>query len=185
MGSTAADKLTGTAMLPRRYTQAHKEAIIGAYVVRGMTAGQVVGLATCGELVHPSGGRLAPFSVGENSVRSIATRARRAEAAAEAATELLDMPARDAVEVCRRRLLTVIDSAMDYVEIELDAGRWPRGDIIRQLCRATWELAAIPGPYEPPPAPPGAKADGVRRGGETRGGLAGPIVAAFRAGRGW
>ena len=45
------------------------------------------------------------------------------------------------------------------------------------------ELAAIPGPNDPHPLAPGAKINGMRNGGETRGGLAGKILAAHRTDR--
>jgi hypothetical protein len=137
----------------------------------------VVALAAAGTLVHPSGARLAPFDTTENTVRSVARRARRAEGTALATAEAVDLPPRDAVERLRRQLVTAIDTELTRIEIEQDEGRSVGGEALRQVARAVRELACIPGPSEPRPPAPGAKLNGVRQGGETRGGLAGRILA--------
>jgi hypothetical protein len=45
---------------------------------------------------------------------------------------------------------------------------------------AVREIAALPGPADPRPAPPGAKVNGRRIGSEAHGGLAGPLLADYR-----
>jgi hypothetical protein len=162
-----------------KYERWQREAIAAAYT--RMTAGRVAELAASGELAHPSGARLSPFRVPEATIRSIAQRARHKQAAAEARVETVDLAPRNAVERLRRQLVMAIDTELSRIEIEQAEGRPITGAALPQVMRATWELAAIPGPDEPRPPAPRAKVNGLRRGGETRGGLAGPILAAYRA----
>jgi hypothetical protein len=91
------------------------------------------------------------------------------------------MPPRTAVEILRRRLITGIDAELYRMEIEQAEGRSLRGEQFRQVARAVRELASIPGPNDLRPPAPGAKVNGVRDGSETRGGLAGKILAASLA----
>jgi hypothetical protein len=170
------------AVAPSRYIPWQREAIAAAYT--HMTAGRVAELAASGGLVHPSGARLSPFCVPENTIRSIALRARHKQAAAEARVETVDLAPRSAVERMRRQLVVAIDTEVSRIEIEQAEGRQINLAGLVQVVRAVLELAAIPGVDEPRPPAPGAKVNGVRRGGETRGGLAGPILAAYR-GRGF
>jgi len=144
------------------------------------TAGRIADMAAAGELEHPSGGRLGPFEIPEASVRSIARRARIKEAKAEAGVELWHLPPRDAVELFRCRLVAGIDREMTRVEIEQAAGRPLDFRALSGITRALRELAWIPGANEPRPPRPGAKVNGVRQGGDTRGGLAAKIIAAAR-----
>jgi hypothetical protein len=180
--SVTAGNLHGGAVLTPRYTQRQREAIAASYPLTTATAGRVAELAAAGELEHPSGATLGPFEIGESTVRSVARRARLKEAAADARTELADLPHRSAVEDIRRRLLHAIELEFDSIEIEQEQGRPVSGERLRQVARAAREVASIPGPNEPRPPKPGAKVDGVRDGSETRGGLAGKILAASRAG---
>lgn len=170
-------------MLSPRYTSFQREAVSLAYALPGVTAGRVSQQAAAGGLEHPSGARLRVFDIPENTVRSIAGRERRKQAADEAALGLLEMPPRTAVEVMRCRLLTVMDSELDRIEIEQGEGRPVSGEVLRQVARAARELASIPGPNDPRPPRPGAKVNGVRDGSETRGGLAGAVVQSSRSAR--
>jgi hypothetical protein len=56
-------------------------------------------------------------------------------------------------------------------------------ELIRQVARASREIAAIPGPRDPRPAPPGRNPNPLRtprsQTGDTDGGLAGEILADF------
>jgi hypothetical protein len=156
-------------------------AMASAYL-RGATAREVVGLAVTGSLEHPSGATFEPFVTAENTVRSVARRARIREEAAAVASHTLDLPPRDAVERLRRQLVTAIDMEVTRIEIEHGEGRFVGGEALRQVARAVRELASIPGLDEPRPPAPGAKLNGIRQGAETRGGLAGKILAAHRAG---
>lgn len=180
--SGLAGKLRCVAALSSVYTSWQREAIAAGYT--RMTAKRVADLAASGGLVHPSGARLSPFRVPEATIRSIAQRARHKQAAAEARVETVDLAPRNAVERLRRQLVMAIDTELSRIEIEQAEGRPLKGAALSQVVRATWELAAIPGVDEPRPPAPGAKVNGTRRGGETRGGLAGPILAAYR-GRGF
>jgi hypothetical protein len=114
-------------------------------------------------------------------VRSIARRERGKEAAAEV-VGLADMAPRDAVERMRLQLAEVIEVEFDRIDLEHEEGRSVKGEALRQIARAIREFASIPGPTDPRPPKPGAKVNGVRDGSETRGGLAGPIATASRAG---
>ena len=167
-------------VLASRYTQWQREAIAAAYTLTTATAGRVAELAAAGELEHPSGGRLGPFQIPEASVRSIARRARVREAQAEALAELWTLPPRDAVERLRCRLVDSINRELTRVVIEQEAGRPLDFRAFSGIARALRELAWLPGPTEPQPRRPGSKLNGVREGGETRGGLAGKILAAAR-----
>jgi hypothetical protein len=180
-GSVAAGNLLAVAALVSRYDRWQREAIATAYTLTNATAGQVAELAIAGELEHPSGARLGPFGVPESTVRSIARRARGKEAAAQAALGLAEMAPRDAVERMRLQLADVIEAEFDRIDFEHEEGRSVRGETLRQLGRAIREFASIPGPTDPRPPKPGAKVNGVRDGSETRGGLAGKVLAASRA----
>lgn len=166
--------------LAAKYTQCQRDAIATVYTLMDATAGRVAQLAAAGELKHPVGARLGPFEVPENTVRSIARRERIRRAATQAAVALVDQPPRDAVERLRQRLIVGVDVELTRIEIEQAAGGRVTGEELRQVARAARELAAIPGPTDPRPPAPGAKVNGVRNGSETRGGLAGKIMAASR-----
>lgn len=163
-----------------RYTTWQREAVAAAVVLTGATAPWVVAVAAAGELEHPSGARLGPFEIPENSVRSIVRRERIKRAKAQAAVPLVDQSPRDAVERLRQRLVTGIDVELTRIEIEQAEGRKVKGEELRQVTRAIRELASVPGRNDPPPPAPGAKVIGVRDGSETRGGLAGRILATSR-----
>jgi hypothetical protein len=178
--SATAGNLLGVIAQTPRYTPWHREAVYEAYA--WATAGHVTELAASGLLEHPSGARLGPCSIPENTVRSIARRERLRRAAAQDAVALVDQPPRDAVERLRRRFVTALDGEMTRIEIEQMEGRQVTGEALRQVARALRELASIPGPNDPRPPVPGAKVNGARDGSETRGGLAGKILAAHRAG---
>jgi hypothetical protein len=150
-------------------------------MLTGATAPQVAWMAEAGALEHPSGARLDPFEIPENSVRSIVRRERIKQARAQAALALVDQPPRDAVERLRQRFVTAIDAELTRIEIEQAEGRGVTGEALRQVARAVRELASVPGPDDPRPPAPGAKVNGVRDGSETRGGLAGKILTASRA----
>jgi hypothetical protein len=164
-----------------RYTLWQREAVAAAVMLAGATAPRVAAVAAAGELEHPSGARLGPFEIPENTVRSIVRRERARQAAAQAAVELVDQPPRDSVERLRQRLAVAIDAELTRIEIEQAEGRQVTGEVLRQVARALRELASVPGPNDPRPPAPGAKVNGVRDGSETRGGLAGKILATSRA----
>jgi hypothetical protein len=169
-------------MHPRavRYTQAQREALAAAFEQPGVTARDVVELAAAGALTHPSGAMLDPFIATQSTVRSQARRERLRRQRDAANTRLAELPARDALERMRVRLADAIEAELRRIEIEQaqNPDRSVDAEQLRQLTRAVREFTWIPGPDERRPAPPGAKRDGVRQGGETRGGLAGRILRA-------
>lgn len=154
-----------------RYTCWQRDAIAAAYMQPDITARRVVELAAAGALKHPSGAVLGPFDVPESTVRSVGRRVRRRAVAVAQAARLLEISPRDAVERLRQRLVRGIDKELTRIEVEQHEGRAIRGEELRQVGRALRELAALPGPCDPRPPAPGAKVDGRRHGGETRGGL--------------
>lgn len=163
-------------MLHRVYTRQQREAIAAAYE-RGFSARRVVELAAAGALEHPSGATLGPFATNESTVRSLARRQRLRAQAEAAATSTANLPPRDGVERLRRKLADAIDAEIERIEIEQAEGRPVSGETLRQVGRAIREMASIPGPNERRPLAPGQKVNGVRDGSETRGGLAGRILA--------
>jgi hypothetical protein len=161
------------------YTQQQRDAVAYAYEDRRIRpAKRVVTLAAAGEL-ELNGTLLDPFEVNEDSVRHYA-RVLRKERAGQVTSQLSDQAPRDAVEQLRRRLVNVADAELKRQE---RAARKDGADSekLRQIARAVREIAALPGPNDPAPPAPGAKAAGQRTGGETRGGIAGPLLAAHRA----
>lgn len=173
------------ALIPsRRYSARQREALAAIYSRPGVSARRAVELSAAGELEHPSGAMLGPFDTTESTVRSVARRARMRQEREAAVARTSDLPPRDGVERLRCRLVDAIDVELDRIEIEQAEGRPLACDSLRQLGRAIWELAAIPGPLGPRPPAPGVKVNGVRRGGETRGGLAGKILTDHHGGAG-
>jgi hypothetical protein len=156
------------------YSSAQREAIASTYLL-GAAAREVVTLAAAGELQHPSGATLRPFVTVEGTVRSLGHRERRRRLKASEAVDP-DADPRDAVERRRRALLAAIDTELRRMRIEQEQGRLTKLDRLRQIARAIREVAALPGPSEPRPPAPGAKVNGVRQGGETRGGIAGRVL---------
>lgn len=160
----------------RTYTDQQRDALAEAFEDRRIRpASRVVELAEAGELVEG----LAAFTVhgGAGTVRDLAHKLRERRAA-EHSSELAKQPPRDAIEVLRRRLVTVCEQEINALEKTTRGERDP--ERIRQLARAIREAAAIPGPTDPTPPRPGhgAKDPQGRRGeGATRGGLAGGVLA--------
>jgi hypothetical protein len=162
----------------RRYTDAQRDALVEAYVDRGVRpARRVAELAAAGELTH-NGEPVERFTVPVSTVRSLARDARRHR---HSTATLDSLAPRDAVERLRLRLIRAIDRELNRVERRQRAGEPVKGEELRQLARAQRELAQIPGLRDPLPPAPGAKVNGVREGGETRGGLAGPMMRDLRS----
>ena len=161
-----------------KYTRAQRVAVAAAYRPWDVGAQRVAELAAAGNLLHPSGARLDPFHIPPNTVRAIARRARSKGADERADLRLAAMEPRDALEQMRVHLADVIETELERIEIEQSQDRQVSGEAIRQLARAVREYAALPAPDERRPRAPGAKLNGIREGGQTRGGLAGKIIAA-------
>ncbi len=165
-------------MPARRYTRPQREAIAAAFAEPHRRASDVVELAAAGKLVHPSGARLGAFATTQSTVRSEARRARLRWQRHAATARVSELPPRVGLERMRCELADALELELRRIEVEQAHGRAVTGEQLRQIARAIRELAWIPGPEERRPPPPGAKLDGVRRGGETRGGLAGRILTA-------
>jgi hypothetical protein len=164
-----------------KYSDGQRAAVVAAFVDRGITAPAVVELASAGNLEH-DGEQLAPFEMPASTVRSLARDARRRRSGAMRA-ELANAAPADALEDLRRRLVSAIDHELRQVERRQSAGKAVKGagEELRQLARAYRELAARTGPTGSRPPVPDAKVNGVRDGGVTRGGIAGPLLADHRA----
>jgi hypothetical protein len=166
------------------YTDEQRDAIASAWNDRGVRpASRVVELAAAGELTRPDGSKLDAFAVPEGTVRSLARHARKRRRG-DVASRLADETPRDAVENLRRRLVAVADHELQ--RLERAQRTKPRDAIdveqLRQVSRAVLEISRLPGPTDPrTPSATTRDADG-RKGPETRGGLAGPLLAAHRAG---
>jgi hypothetical protein len=160
-----------------RYSKAQREAIAAAYHPWRCSASSVVAMAAQGALRHPDGARLAAFTATASSVRSIARRARLREQAEVAERPACDLHPRDAVERFRIELSNVLEREIGGLEHEQAVGRPVSFEALRQAIRATRELAWIPERHDPTPPAPGAKVAGVRHGSETRGGIAGRVLA--------
>jgi hypothetical protein len=162
-----------------KYSDEQRAAIVAAFDERGMTAPAVADLARRGELEH-EGEPLAPFEVPASTVRSLARDARRRRSGAMR-SDLANAAPGDALEDLRRRLVSAIDHELRQIERRQRAGEVVKGEELRQLGRARRELAARSGPIDSRPPLPGARVNGEREGGLTRGGLAGALLADHRA----
>jgi hypothetical protein len=162
-----------------KYSDPQRTAIVTAFVDHGMTAPAVADLARAGELMH-DGEPLPPFELPISTVRSLARDARRRRSGAMR-SELANAAPGDALEDLRRRLVSAIDHELRQIERRQKAGEVVKGEELRQLGRARRELAARSGPIDSRPPVPGARVNGERDGGLTRGGIAGPLLADHRA----
>lgn len=135
-------------------------------------ASRVVELAAAGELTL-NGQPVAAFKCNADTVRHEA-RVLRKRRAGRVTSKLAETAPADAVETLRRRLVNAADAMLQEEEKRSPKVRDPGK--LREIARAVREIAAIPGPRDPRPVPPGAKKDGKREGGETRTGLAGDIL---------
>jgi hypothetical protein len=150
-----------------------------AFELPHLTARDVVELAAAGSLTHPTGALLAPFTATETTVRSQAARARKRQQRAAAKTRIAELPMRDAGERLLHELGDLIEWEMDRIQIERQQGRPVIDEKFRQLVRAIREFTWLAMELDDPrPRPPGAKRNGIRHGGKTRGGLAGPLLRA-------
>ncbi len=164
-----------------RYTEQQRDALAVAFVDDGVRpAKRVVELAALGKL-EVGGQRVEPFDAHPDSVRHFARVLRKRRAEAET-SELLAAPPQRAVEILRRRLVALVEVETQRIERQQADSAAPPvpGEVLRQLARALREIAALPGPTDERPPAPGEKRDGVRTGGETRGGLAARALALHR-----
>lgn len=163
-----------------KYTDAQRDAIASAVLDRGAKYKRAVELAAAGELTTPDGDRLDPFTFKLTYVGTVVDREKRRRVGVK--TTVAALEPRDAVEVLRRNLVDVMDDEMRHLKKAKSGTRDP--EKLRQFARALRELQAIPGPKEGARPAPGAKDNGKREGGETRGGMSGELLKANRASRG-
>jgi hypothetical protein len=166
-----------------KYTDEQRDAVAFAYEDRKVRpATRVVALAAAGELEH-QGEKLPAFTVTENTVRDLASKLRKKRAGI-VSSKLAEIAPRDAIEQLRRRLVNAADALlMDYERTLERKASDADPERLRQITRVVREAAAVPGPNDPRPPAPGAKQQGQREGGETKGGLAGGILHAHRTGQ--
>jgi hypothetical protein len=166
----------------RKYTDQQRDAIAHAYEDRRVRpASKVVAMAAAGELEH-DGQPLPAFKCTQNTVRDFAQKLRKRRRG-ELTTKLAHAAPRDAIETLRQRLVSAADTMLADLERQLqrDASTTDP-ERLRQITRAVREASSLPGPDDPRPKAPGAKTDGRRDGGETKGGLAGDILREHRTG---
>lgn len=161
----------------RRYTEDQKQAMATAVVDLGLTGKDVAARAAAGTLEH-YGAALDPFEVPATSVATYARRLREGRKRA-AAQDVTEKPHRDQIEELRRTLVKAAAETLAAWERQKPADRdVERG---RQIARLIREAAAIPARTDPTPPAPGAKVEGKREGAETKGGIAGKLLADHRA----
>jgi hypothetical protein len=162
-----------------RYSDDQREAMAVAYIDRGASAKLVVDLAARGEL-EVYGRRLEPFETNESTVRSVAGKVRRRRFG-EVKSTLAAMPANDANETLRRRLMSAADVLLSDYERHLKRRPGETDpERLRQIVLVAREAAALPGPNDPRPPAPGVSVNGRRTEGATRGGLGDQILKAAR-----
>lgn len=132
-----------------KYNDQQRSAIEHAYcnkLIRNMSL--IQRLAEAGELVY-EGQNVPPFEIPHASVRQIIKKEEKRRSGL-LHTELARKPPSDAVEIIRRRLVSLMDHETTRMEkaqnkapnVPLDA------EHLRKLGRAARELAALPGPGE-------------------------------------
>jgi hypothetical protein len=137
--------------LERRYTDQQRDAMAAAYVDLGIRpASRVAELAQAGELeLH--GEKVEPFTTFEATVRTEAKRLRNRRAG-KVRSEMAKLPAQDAIEAMRRRLVTAWEQEMSCLERRKPGNR--DTEQIAKLARVAREIRAIPAPnkrIEPEP----------------------------------
>jgi hypothetical protein len=157
----------------RKYSRELEEAVRRAACDRGIQpARRILELAQAGEL--EDGLPAEPVTI--DMVRHWIGEEKRARAGRKPSA-VASMPARDAVELLRRRLLTASEEMLRRQENKSPDKRDP--EMLRQIARAVREAAAIPGPTDPRPSKPGQRdpRTGEHNGTHTTGGLAAQIAA--------
>lgn len=175
----------------QKYTDAERDAVRQHAATHPDATGEQISELARRGLLTLDGERVPAFKMPAATVRDFKRRARRA-AEGRARSALEAKPPRDALEILRRRLVSMTDHKLARCERLLANGEHEKvdGEHIRQLARAVREIAAIPGadgtpaagrrPGEHVPGTGKGKGDAATDGGRTRGGLAGSIIAAAR-----
>jgi len=161
-----------------KFTAEQKEAAALARVDGHRTARRVAEMAAAGELTH-RGEPVGAFDISSNYVNQLGERLKRTRRG-ETVSKLAEMPHRDAIEVLRRRLVSVGDAVLTALEkqaekepAKLDLER------LRQAGRVVVELGKIPAATEPQPTQARRAAAGQTHT-PTRGGPAGALLREHR-----
>lgn len=160
-----------------KYSDAQRLAAAHAVEDLGLTPAEAVAAASAGRLTY-DGKQLPAFDMPRTSAATYARRLRERRLG-EATGDMAQQPPRDAVETLRKRLVNLADRELGALERSKTGSVDP--ERLRQTARAVREIAALPGPTDPTPAAPGARTNGEQHGGQTRGGLAGPLLKDHRA----
>lgn len=159
-----------------KYTADQRDALVRAYTVEKLTGPEAVAAAAAGTL-QLRGKRIPAFETNADYVRDCARKV-KARRTGKHVGELAQLPARDAIEALRQRLVNVAEAMVTDLETlkpnDIDPERF------RQIVRCVREAQHIAGRKETPPPPPGTRRNGTRVDAETKGGIAGGILADIR-----
>lgn len=161
-----------------KLTDDQREAAALRYIDTEDTGREVARKAAAGELTL-RGEPVPAFEIAPSYAAQLGIKMRN-KRTGKAATKVADMPHRDAIEVLRRRLVSVGDSVV--AALEKQAEKEPtKVDLerLRQAGRVVVELGRIPAATEPQQSAQTKAADG-RRMAPTSGGLAGALVREHR-----
>lgn len=162
----------------QKYSDQQKRAAVAAYLDRGIQPMKsVLAMAKAGELWH-EGARVEPFDMPLSTFRSELKR-ERMRRVGRIKSQVAKLPAHDAVDQLRVRLVNLAASELDRQE----KAKVRDPEKIRQIARAVREIAALPGAKEGRTHQPGQRDPATQRQNEgpTRNGLAGAILAASRS----
>lgn len=168
----------------RRYTRDQTDAVTFALVDRDLGTAHVVRLAAAGELTGPTGDRLDPFELNYGTAAGWkSTEVKKRKGLIR--TRLTEMPARDATEILRKRLVATVDNRTTVMldRQSKDRERKVDWEEVRQCARALREIGMIPEPKHATSAPgPSEKRDG--RAGPSQGSLIQAMMREAKNGEG-
>lgn len=171
-------------MFEAKYSKSQKTAVIQATCDRGVKPyRRVVELAAAGELIHTDNDgedhTLPPFTIPRDTVASMCQQEQR-KRSGRLVSVVADQPPREGLEAMRRRLVSVADREIARLEEATKKKTGAPLDSVTKAARMLRELAAIPGPTDPRPDPPGKGPVSDRTSGELRTGPGADILRAFR-----
>lgn len=164
----------------RRYSEDQISACVHAHLDRKIRPKRrILELAEAGQLTARDGRTLKPFTMNPLSFNGFITaeRKRRRGPKFGQGLDALDRPD-DVMEGMRRRMIAVANDELTFAEKQRRGKRDP--EHLRQIARLMREVAALPGPKDGRSRQPGHKENGRMPEGESRGGLAGAMLAAHR-----
>lgn len=171
-----ATKIRHMARFPAKYSTEQREAVaLAAVDQRVRPIAKIRAAAQAGELTL-RGELVAAFDMPESTIRKEASDLRRRRLG-QTVSALAEEP--DAIERLRKQLITMIEHEMNVTRRDQAAGKVVTGERLRQLGRALAEAESRERGERQTKAP-GSKAGGTRDDSETRGGLAGAILADVR-----